>query len=1346
MIEIPFKFTVSLKRRLSNPLEPTPTLNRRSSLMNTTPFATSPSKMAAYFLYKCDRQLHWSMINKQNVESISTIPDLPSEDEESKLMTALTSGGFDWEKELIEHVLVEDLVSVDGFVPKPKGKAFTKDQTFTTLQSIEIGQWIFQSTFYAPQSFYEQYNIDKNLIKFRDCYPDLITKTVEGRLRIVDAKASASIQIKHKIQVAIYVLLLEHILQDQNIDATVDMDTGGIWLGGDEEYTTFDLGAVLPHVRRLLGHDLTRVAKVPANEAMWHLYFECELCPWMKHCRNECRATNSVSRIPYLSPANKQYLVSENVALHTVDDVLSVLDNKEEQKARMANSGSLKAKGQRLYALAKSLKTNDIIPHGNIPFHLPKNEDIGIFLSIEKEPSTKQICAISVDIEVSPKAEVFFSNESRVFIASSADACVHIQQDFVRFLHEYLTNIHHKNTQLTKETTAKKRKIKDKEEKRKIKLSDVVLSAQFYTFEQYDQVNLIQLLTEVVETESIEEVYTSEFQDMAEQLLLYFRTSRASNKRFEPKQTHAKKFAAFPMISLLDTLKDAYALPIETLWRLGDVLTVFFPNHPISDVDFNHYELSNYLNTEIIHELWQLPEDDDDRILKDAKIKHIMKQRSFSLGLLLTEIRSRTDIQALLVTVPIPFELPSLNSTVHPIISMLSFISLNEVMTNALQTKGSRAMSKFEREITESVLSLRHIEGFTFWVDCEETELEMNEFASYLLWSDREEGEIDQTDFDDLAVYYRPPRYLPSTPHQLVCQIIDIVIDSDSGKQQITLGFNAEDTNWQGRVLEKESKWYLGSFYSNLLHSRIKTALTEAKFQKRLNTFTSLLQNTPASTTVDIHPLHTKLIEEMNSWGFAPSQQRVFQSIITQSMTLIWGPPGTGKSFVLAYSLAGLIKVHQNQGKPLRILVSAFTHTAINNLLKELTKRLNTLNISIPIFKRGELDGLPEQENIIAVERFEAFNQTTHDTQIMVYGGTSYAFGQISKTNTPTHGHAPIDYLIIDEGSQMTVPQAAQIWPLLDENTRVVIAGDHHQLPPIIAGTYPQPKEHEPLLTRSLFEAFQHSDQREKITHPSSTQVIFPLLEGWRMNSTLTQFSREELYTMTQKDDDGHIHSYTPATETVANQRIQILPQTDELLQFILDPEHPMVLCIFEDTDSVQENPHEAHLCTTITNAIRTSLLHPEHLYPTTEKGDQTFWKNGLFIVSPHHVQIREIQRQLNESREWLSKPFVDTVDKMQGQQSEVVLISYGVADIEKAENEAEFIYNRNRLNVSITRAKSKSIVMLSRQLLTGSAQLLDSEDASLGLLYMQKLEDWCQRGEKMNIEYEGKQLTIFRR
>ena len=98
----------------------------------------------------------------------------------------------------------------------------------------------------------------------------------------------------------------------------------------------------------------------------------------------------------------------------------------------------------------------------------------------------------------------------------------------------------------------------------------------------------------------------------------------------------------------------------------------------------------------------------------------------------------------------------------------------------------------------------------------------------------------------------------------------------------------------------------------------------------------------------------------------------------------------------------------------------------------------------------------------------------------------------------------------------------------------------------------------------------------------------------------------------------------------------------------------------------------------------------------------------------------------------------------MQGQIRDC-LISYGIL-IQATELESEFIYNRNRLNVSITRAKSKSIVLLSRQLLRGSAQVLNSDDASIGLDYMQKLETWCREGETFNTVYNDKHLTIHRR
>jgi hypothetical protein len=88
----------------------------------------------------------------------------------------------------------------------------------------------------------------------------------------------------------------------------------------------------------------------------------------------------------------------------------------------------------------------------------------------------------------------------------------------------------------------------------------------------------------------------------------------------------------------------------------------------------------------------------------------------------------------------------------------------------------------------------------------------------------------------------------------------------------------------------------------------------------------------------------------------------------------------------------------------------------------------------------------------------------------------------------------------------------------------------------------------------------------------------------------------------------------------------------------------------------------------------------------------------------------------------------VDTVDKMQGQEADAVVISYGVADPEYALREAEFIYSVNRLNVSITRARSKSVVCLPRPLLEGMPRVLESEEAAAGLAFMQGLVREAER------------------
>ena len=75
----------------------------------------------------------------------------------------------------------------------------------------------------------------------------------------------------------------------------------------------------------------------------------------------------------------------------------------------------------------------------------------------------------------------------------------------------------------------------------------------------------------------------------------------------------------------------------------------------------------------------------------------------------------------------------------------------------------------------------------------------------------------------------------------------------------------------------------------------------------------------------------------------------------------------------------------------------------------------------------------------------------------------------------------------------------------------------------------------------------------------------------------------------------------------------------------------------------------------------------------------------------------------------------MDTVDKMQGQQCQTVIVSYGVSDAETVMQEGEFIYSLNRLNVSITRAKAKCVVLLPQPLLEPSFELLQNEKAVKG-------------------------------
>ena len=91
-------------------------------------------------------------------------------------------------------------------------------------------------------------------------------------------------------------------------------------------------------------------------------------------------------------------------------------------------------------------------------------------------------------------------------------------------------------------------------------------------------------------------------------------------------------------------------------------------------------------------------------------------------------------------------------------------------------------------------------------------------------------------------------------------------------------------------------------------------------------------------------------------------------------------------------------------------------------------------------------------------------------------------------------------------------------------------------------------------------------------------------------------------------------------------------------------------------------------------------------------------------IVTPHRAQQSAVFELLDRAlppefdRELLFSS-IDTVERFQGQEKKVVLASFGLGDADQIASEEEFLYSLNRFNVTVSRARSKFVAVLSRPL-----------------------------------------------
>ncbi|UOE51780.1 AAA domain-containing protein [Mucilaginibacter sp. SMC90] len=438
--------------------------------------------------------------------------------------------------------------------------------------------------------------------------------------------------------------------------------------------------------------------------------------------------------------------------------------------------------------------------------------------------------------------------------------------------------------------------------------------------------------------------------------------------------------------------------------------------------------------------------------------------------------------------------------------------------------------------------------------------------------------------------------------------------------------------------------------------------------------------------------------------GLNTSQQQAVKKIIeAQELAIVHGPPGTGKTTTLVQAIKALIKQNKQQ-----VLVVAPSNTAVDLLSEKLsTEGLNVLRIGNPARVSEKLMSLTLDSRISAhadtkeIKKLKKqaseyknmahkykrnFGKAERDQRKALFDAAHQLIKEVDKTeqfiaqdliskaqiitatlvgaNHYTIRDVKFHTVVIDEAGQALEPAC---WIPISKAKKVILAGDHLQLPPTIKS---QQAAKDGLSTTLL----------EKCTalYPEAVTL---LEEQYRMNEAIMGFSSKEFY-------DNRLKAH----ESVAN---QLLFQGDIPLSFV-----DTAGCGFDEKQegTSTANPEEAAFLFKHLHKLVNELTghYPAENFPT------------IAVISPYKEQIRILNQLLVDSPELLiyaDKIAINTIDSFQGQERDVVYISLTRSN---TRGEIGFLNDIRRMNVAMTRARKKLVMIGDSSTLASSAFYAD--------------------------------------
>lgn len=350
----------------------------------------------------------------------------------------------------------------------------------------------------------------------------------------------------------------------------------------------------------------------------------------------------------------------------------------------------------------------------------------------------------------------------------------------------------------------------------------------------------------------------------------------------------------------------------------------------------------------------------------------------------------------------------------------------------------------------------------------------------------------------------------------------------------------------------------------------------------------------------------------------------------------IQGPPGTGKTYVSALSIVDLVRA----GK--RIAVSSNSHKAIGNLLEAVADRSRADGVQCRIVQKASDDGDDEAHPGII---FVSDNDAPEIASADVVGATAWHFAR--------YGQAAYDYLIVDEAGQVSI---ANILAMARCALNIVLVGDPMQLPQPLQGSHPGDSG------RSCLEYL--IDGHRVV--PSDRGVFIPVSR--RMHPRVCELVSTAVY-------EGRLRS-----DAAAGRQILVSRAGADLVGAgMRDVVH---------VGRSQVSPEEI-------DAIVAQIAAVEGATYSDRNGRQrTIGHADILVVAPYNAQVNALRTQLPGAVR------VGTVDRFQGQEAPVCLVSMTTSSGEELPRDIAFLFSLNRINVAISRAQVAAMVFASPALL----------------------------------------------